>query len=195
MRAESKDEPMRANAILAGAIIAAAAAMPASAQSWGFGVEVGPPVYYERPPAYYFDEPPYYDEAPIVVVPERRRVMRYAASPDSVLDMLEDEGYVELSPMAERGGLYKLSAVSPEGDLVALEISVMTGEIEQEFILQPRRRIATAPVEVRRIAPAPPVVAPAYPPPAASAQAPAPMRDRLRPLPVEPEGDDPLVVY
>lgn len=186
---------MRANAILAGAIIAAAVAAPASAQNWGFGVEIGPPVYYERPPAYYYDEPPYYDAPPIVVIPQPRRVMRYAASPDLVLDMLEDEGYVELSPMAERGGLYKLSAVSPEGDLVALEISVMTGEIEREFILQPGRRIAAAPVEVRRIAPAPRIVAPAYPPPAASAQPPAPMRDRLRPAPVGPEGDDPLVVY
>jgi len=193
MRAESKDEPMRANAMLVGAIIAAAAASPGAAQSWGYGVEVGPPVYYERPPAYYYEEPPYYDEAPVVVVPAPRPMVRYAASPDSVLDMLEDEGYVELSPMAERGGLYKLSAVSPEGDLVALEISVLTGDIEQELILQPRRRIAVAPVEVRRMAPAPQPVAPAYPPPSASVQAPAPMRDRLRP--VEPEGDDPLVVY
>ncbi len=185
---------MRARAVLAGVIMAGAAASPGAAQSWGFGVAVGPPIYYERPPAYHYDEP-YYGEAPVVIVPGPRPMPRHAASPDSVFDMLEDEGYVELSPMAERGPFYKLSAVSPEGDLVALEISVLTGEIEREFILQPRRRSAAAPVEIQRVAPAPPASAPASPPPAASAQAPAPMRDRLRPVPVEPEGDDPLVIY
>ncbi len=179
---------MRANAFMAAAIVAAATASPGAAQSWGFGIEIGPPAYYE-PPAYYYSEPRYYGEPPLVVVPARPPVIRHAASPDAVLDMLEDEGYVELSPMAERGGFYKLSAVSPEGDLVALEIAILTGEIEREFILQERRRIAAAPVEVRRAAPTPP----AYAPPAASA--PAPMRDRLRPAPTEPEGDDPLVVY
>jgi hypothetical protein len=107
-------------------------------------------------------------------------------SPGEVLDWLDREGYRELSPMAHRGDLYKLTAVNPDGDVVALEISVYTGELERELILETRRDIA------------PEVVAPpSRTPPATAAEAPPPMRDRLRAATQESrEADrDPLVVY
>jgi len=162
--------------VFAGVLVAAAAS-PALAQSWGFG---------EAP--YYDGAPDYYEDGPVVVAPRPR----YFASPDSVFDMLEDEGFRELSPMAERGPFYRLNAVSPEGDLVALEISVRSGEIEREVILQPRRRIVRVPAPERVIAPPPPPAASVAP-----QAAPAPMRERLRPSPEEQSQDDrdPLVVY
>ena len=180
---------MFGRAVLAG-VLAAAAASPALAQSWGFGGGIGR----GPPPVYYYDEAPYYDEdgydedGPVAVAPRPR----YFASPDSVFDMLEDEGFRELSPMAERGPFYRLNAVSPEGDLVALEISVRSGEIEREVILQPRRRIVRVPAPERVIAPPPPPAASVAP-----QAAPAPMRERLRPSPEEQSQDDrdPLVVY
>lgn len=181
---------MSARAVLAGAAILVASSSAGWTQSWGFGIEVGPPVYYGPPPVYayevdpyYYEQPPvYYEPPPVVVVPPP--MPRYTATPDAVLDMLEAEGYSELSPMAERGAYYKLSAVSPEGDLVALEISIRTGEIEQEIILEPSRGPAPRAVA----ATPPPVTAPAPPPGAA----PAPMRERLQP---PASGKDPLVIY
>lgn len=182
---------MSARAILAVAAILAGSS-PGAAQSWGFGIEVGPPGYYGPPPVYayevdpyYYEPPVYYEEAPVVVVPAEPPV-RYAASPDSVLDMLEDEGFSELSPMAERGAYYKLSAVNPEGELVALEISIRSGEIEREIILEPSREPARR--VVAATPPAPPPVAAPLPPAGA---APPPMRERLQ----VPAGEDPLVVY
>jgi hypothetical protein len=126
-----------------------------------------------------------------------------------VLDRLDAEGYRELGPMARRGGVYRLSAVAPEGDVVALEISAVTGEIEREFVLQPRRdkpartvqspkrtRTAAAPKPKPQVQAAPPAAAAA--PAAPSGEAPTALRDRLQPLP-DSAGDggegDPLVVY
>jgi pyruvate/2-oxoglutarate dehydrogenase complex dihydrolipoamide acyltransferase (E2) component len=187
--------------ISVGAVLAFAAAVgPAAAQSWGFGVGVDTRIpIYGAPPVYY-DEPPVYYDAPRVVVPREGRVFRMEA-PEVVLDRLDAAGYRDLSPMARRGTLYKLSAVAPEGDVVALEISIFTGEIERERVLQPRRqrpaRAVAAPKRTRTAAapapkPEPKVAAtvPAAPPatvpatPSASPGAPgSTLRDRLKPLP------------
>ena len=196
-------------AIFAALLLAGAAVSPAAAQ-WGAGIEIGPGYYdpYDGPPpGYYDDDPyfedgPYYRERPVFIVPEPRPIVRARPlSPDAVLDILEDEGFRELGPMALRGSFYKLSAVNPEGEVVGLEISAFSGEIEREFILQPARRVErerparivaqpAAPI----IAPAPRAIAPAPAP--SQAAAPPPMRDRLRPVPQEPaEGKDPLVIY
>jgi hypothetical protein len=69
---------------LATALLLAPLVGPAAAQSWGFGVQLGgpvygpPPVYYEyAEPPYYAAEPPiYYQAPPVVVVPRERRVGR-----------------------------------------------------------------------------------------------------------------------
>jgi hypothetical protein len=193
---------MSARTILASAAILAASSTCGWTQSWGFGVEVGPPVYYGPPPVYtydvdpyYYPEPPIYEqEPPIVIMPEEPPV-RYAASPDDVLDMLEDEGFRNLSPMAERGAYYKLSAINPEGELVALEISIRSGEIEREIILEGRRGPRPMPRVVAATPAAPPAPPPAIVSPPPSGDAPAPMRDRLRVPPGGQGGDDPLVIY
>jgi hypothetical protein len=126
--------------------------------------EPGPPVLYD---------PPVVVAPPPVIVRER--------SPDEIFDGLEAAGYREFSPMAHRGALYKLNAVNPEGDLVALEISAHTGMIERELILQARH--------------APPLAAaPAPAPPPQTYAAPAAPRPYTPPTPAEPEAD-PMVVY
>jgi hypothetical protein len=135
-------------------------------------------------------------------------------APEVIFDRLEDAGYREFSPMARRGSLYKLNAVDPSGDLVALEISIFTGEIERAYLLQ--ARMSPAPPEVaprprrkaaaRKPKPAPAAAAPAVatappppPPPLAPGDAPSTLRDRLEAPPDEsapPAGEeDPLVVY
>ena len=112
---------MLRNPLLYSALFAAAAAVsPASAQSWGWGVETGGPAYYGAPPAYY--APGYY--------PRARPI-----SPDAVFNALEAAGYREFGPMAPREPIYQLNAVNPRGDLVALDVSMFTGEIERERIL------------------------------------------------------------
>ena len=98
--------------------------------------------------------------------------MRSAVSPDAVFDVLERGGYREFSPMAFRDGVYKLNAVNRRGDLVALEVSALTGEVEGEFVIGAARR----PVQPRAARPV------AINPPPAS-QAP------------KPASQDPLVVY
>jgi hypothetical protein len=189
----------------------ALAALPAAAQSWGFGVEVGPPVYYDEPQVYYgppvvYEQPPVYYDAPAVVGPEPR--VFHMEAPELVLERLENAGYRELSPMARRGTLYRLNAVDPQGNLVALEISIFTGEIERTRILEaryqaPARAVAAprpvtvevAPPRVSRPAPVP---AAAPPPSAAASTDPAvPLRDRLKtpPTAAPDEDRDPLVVY
>jgi hypothetical protein len=147
----------------------------ASAQvSVGVGVEFGGPVYYGPPPVYLYEQPPPYGYVPappaLVYAPPE---VPAAVPPDVVFDNLEEDGYSELGPMAFRDGVYKLSAVNPDGELVALEVSVLTGEVEIERIIGSRQ--AAAPLVPRRRAPAP-APAPALPPP--------------------PEnGRDPLVIY
>ncbi len=139
------------NPLLYSALFAAAAAVsPASAQSWGWGVETGGPAYYGAPPAYY--APGYY--------PRARPI-----SPDAVFNALEAAGYREFGPMAPREPIYRLNAVNPRGDLVALEISMFTGEIERERILAVHQR---PPLRAYRQAPAPRTSAPAAPSPPAA---------------------------
>ena len=74
--------------------------------------------------------------------------------------------------MRQRGSIYRLNATDPDGNLVRLDISVHTGDIERERIL------------VRAAVPPPPPGAPA---PSSS------LRDRLQTPP--PGARDPLVVY
>ncbi len=205
---------MLRTAILTAALAAAGMAQPASAQSWGVGVgvEYGPPVFYGPPPVIYYDPrdvppPTYYGQPPVIFAPGGPPVPQMI-SPDEMLDRLEAAGYRELSPMAHRGRLYKLNAVDPSGDLVALELSIFTGEIESRRVLAAQRRappavrVAPAPAPVRAVAaapPPPPAAAPTAAPPAAvpSQDAPSSLRDRLIPPPEEAEDGerDPLVVY
>jgi hypothetical protein len=143
----------------------AAGASPATAQSfgWSVGVGIGGPDYYE--PAPFYDEPVY-----VPVEPRK--------SPDEVFDALEAAGYSDFTPMAPRGDYYKLSAVNPRGDFVALEISVWSGQIEREYILaEGRRRPVTA-------------VAPRMQPRDEQFHADEDDYDED-----EDDGDDPLVVY
>jgi hypothetical protein len=216
-------DTMLRTAILGATLTLLGAAAPAAAQPWGFGVGVGhgppvfwgpPPVYYDRPvirrrapPAYYYEEPPMF-------VPAEPPPVYRMVGPDEVFDMLDAAGYRELSPMARRGAVYKLNAVSPDGDLVALDISIFSGAIERARVIEaryaapppaapplavvppparpkPARQAAAAPE------PVPPPAAAPNPAPAPSGAAPAPMKDRLQPVPAEPAGDepDPLVVY
>lgn len=152
------------------------AAAPAAAQSWSFGVGVGVggPAYYGAPPTFY-EPSPYPRALPL--------------SPDAVFDALEAAGYREFSPMAPRGDVYKLNAVNPRGDLVALVISAFTGAIESERILAPHHR------PPRRASAPLPRPAPRTVPPQASVEPPADAPDEP---PAEPSGDgghDPLVVY
>lgn len=160
-------------AVLAGALIALTALSPAAAQSWGVGVGVGygGPAYYGPPPVYLYEEPPIvYEQPPVLYAPAP--VVRSAVSPDAVFDALERAGYREFSPMAFRDGVYKLNAVNHRGDLVALEVSALSGAIEREYLLAARRPIARV---------APPVLAPIAP-------SSTPRVPRAR-------GEDPLVVY
>jgi len=129
------------------ALAAAAIASPATAGSWGFGVGVEygapgyygpPPIYYGPPPVYYGPPPGYYVAPPPPVYYQPAPPVLQIATPDDVLDGLEAAGYRNLGPMAERGGLYRLGAVNPHGDVVALEISVYSGAIERELILESR---------------------------------------------------------
>jgi len=187
---------------LAAAVIAMSVASgTAAAQSWGFGVGMGfgEPDYYGPPPGY--SEPPVIFEAvpeagsegaPIDVAPDGRPVFQME-SPDDVLDALDGAGYRELSPMHMRGHSFVLAAVDPRGDLVQIELSIFTGEIERITLLQAgylppvrQRSIAAAP----QIAPAPPQVSPAPPPPAVTP--PPRVEERVVPPPQE---QDPLVVY
>jgi hypothetical protein len=162
-------------AILAG-LISLAGLSPASAQwSVGVGIEFGdpnyygpPPVYYGPPPGYLYEQPPtYYAPAPPPVVYAPAQIPS-AVPPDVVFDKLDRAGYRELGPMAFRDGVYKLSAVNRRGDLVALEVSLLTGSVERETVIGARQAA---------IPPAPPS-APAQPAPPPSSQ-----------------GNDPLVVY
>lgn len=158
------------------AFISLAAIAPAAAQwSIGVGIEFGsptyygpPPVYYAPPPGYLHEQPPtYYAPAPPPVVYAPAQIPS-AISPDIVFDKLDQAGYRELGPMAFRDGVYKLSAVNRHGDLVALEVSLLTGSVERETVIGARRAAIPPP-----------------PPPASTQPAPPPSA----------AGRDPLVVY
>jgi hypothetical protein len=186
------------------AAFAAGAVAPAAAQSWGIGVgvEYGPPVFYGPPPVIYYEPPvvvappPVYYEPPPVVVAPAPPVIEMV-SPDEVFDRLDEAGYTDLAPMAQRGRYYNVRAVDPYGNPVSLEISIHTGEIENKYILESgyaARPAVVAPPAVAAAPPPPPAPAAAPPPsPAPSAAPPASLRDRL--IVPEEEGEDPLVVY
>jgi hypothetical protein len=158
------------------ALVSLVGLSPASAQwSVGVGVEFGDPTYYGPPPVYYGPPPIYLYEQPssyyapvpppIVYAPAH---IPSAVPPDVVFDNLVESGYRELSPMAFRDGVYKLSAVNRHGDLVALEVSALTGSVERESVIGAGQA----------------AILPAPPPTFAE---PAP--------PAGDEGRDPLVVY
>jgi hypothetical protein len=137
-RVAHEDRPMLRSLSFASVFALTGIVSPAAAQSWGFGVEVGPgyygpPVYYERVrPRFYHGQPP------VVLAPAPH--VFHMVAPDDVLDELEDAGYRELSPMRRRGRFYLVNAVDPDGNLVALEVSIFTGEIERARILEARHR-------------------------------------------------------
>jgi hypothetical protein len=152
---------------------AAGTATTALAGSWDVGVGVGFGWYPQPvPPQGY-----YYEEPLAIIGPAPPPATNSFVSPDDVFDALERAGYGEFSPMAYRGALYELRAVNPGGDLVALQVSAYTGEIESELILAENRQNV------------PPVVtAPAYP-------RPAPLRPQQAPQATPEDERDPLVVY
>jgi hypothetical protein len=154
-------------------------APPTIYYDYGAPVVVEPlpgPYSYEEPPVVYGEPPLVYGEPPVIAAPPPESYAE--VGPDEVLDALIAVGFSDLQPMARRGSLYRLNAVDPNGKLVALEISVITGEIERVSLLD-GRDAATG--------------RPAAPPPRAAAVSPAPsMRDRLAAPRSEP---DPLVVY
>lgn len=185
----------------------AATASPAAAASWEFSGAVGPRVYYGPPPVHlqapviYRRAPMIYRQAPVVVGPAPAPIYDMEA-PEDIIESLQDAGFTELSPITRRGAVYRLNAVDPEGNVVALDISIFTGEIERSRILQARFQAAPAPAPrpVARAAPSPAPVEAAAPPPAAARPTgtpPSTLRERLEPVPDEAgEGDrDPLVVY
>ena len=166
-------------AVLAGALIAFTAISSAAAQSWsvGVGVGYGEPAYYDPPPVYLYAHPPVlYEQPPVVYAPPpvvyAPAPVRSAVSPDAVFDALERAGYGDFGPMAFRDGVYKLNAVNHRGDVVALEVSALSGAVEREFLLQPGRPVVN-------VAPAAPITSP----PASASPAP------------RTSGGDPLVVY
>jgi hypothetical protein len=146
-------------------------AATALAGSWDVGVGAGFGWYPQPVPP-----PGYYHHQPLVIIGRAPPpAAAGAVSPDDVFDALERAGYREFSPMADRGGVYELRAVNPAGDLVALEVSAHTGEIERELILAERLRNAPAAI-----------VAPSSPR--------APLSPPQPSQPAEEERD-PLVVY
>lgn len=174
---------MRSIATLAATMALALPAAPGWAQSGD--------AYYGPPPVTYYAQSRdiWYDQPPTVVVPAEPRVIPGMKAPGDVLAALDRSGYRELSPMAQRGALYKLRAVNPRGDLVHLEISVYTGAIEREVILAVGR---AAPLYR---APVPAVAPPPAPRPAKRRHAPAAVPEPAPDSESGPSNRDPLVVY
>lgn len=130
-------------AFLAGVCVA-----PANAQQIIYGIEPGQRVY--RGERVYPGEPVYPERVerayPVPVAPPALEPMRRAApSPqvqviavEEVADRLSRRGFRQLSPIEMDRGYYKLTAVDPAGNLIALSVSVVSGEIEGSQILQAR---------------------------------------------------------
>jgi hypothetical protein len=195
--------------IFAAALGAAFSAGPAVAASWGVGVGVGfgPPVFYE-PPIFYDVPPPVYYGDPVEEAP-----VLHMEAPEDVFDRLDAAGYREFGPMQLFGNQYRLSAIAPDGDLVALEISIFSGEIDRVMVLEEGVRApiiagplpSRAPIIARTPVPrpaaamaAPPAPASAAPPASASAPpAATPPPSAVSPEEVDPDAaeGDPLVVY
>lgn len=178
------------------ALAVAAAAAPASAGPWGVGY--GPPVYYDAPPRVLYgapDGPPaFYDgprayrrNGPVVIAPGSRILHMEAV--EDVRGRLLDQGFRDLSRVKRRGARYFVRGVNPGGDLVALQISIFTGDIERVDLLEagvsePQRRGPRAAARARAEAPA--RAAPARPTMAARPTAPARPMGRA----AEPEPND-----
>ena len=139
---------------IAAALIASAAA-PAAAEVFSFGFGVGTPIF--RPQ--YVEPAPAYRvyRGPVIIgpVPEEPGVYHMEAARD-VEASLRRRGFTEVSPLARHGHLYHGNAVDPAGNLVALQISIFSGEIVDADILEPSRAIVRAPAG-RTYAPPPPV--------------------------------------
>ena len=129
----------------------------ASAQSFGVGVgvEFGGP-FYGPPPVYYYGAAPplLYEQPPAVYVPAPPPLVHASLSPAAIFDVLEQRGYGEFGPMAFRDGVYKLSAVNRDGDVVALEVSALDGAVIRELFLSAGSSAATV-VTPAPIAPQP----------------------------------------
>jgi hypothetical protein len=199
---------------IAAALIAGAAA-PASAEVFSFGFGVGAPIfrpqYVEPAPAYRV----YRGPEIIGPVPDSREVYHMEAARD-VEASLRSRGFSEVSPLARHGHLYHGRAVDPAGNLVALRISIFSGDIVDADILEPARAVVRAPA-ARTYAPPPPVTstapviprqavtrAPAKtvtqapkpaPKPASTYAAPPPPKPYTPPAKPAKKDQDPLVVY
>ena len=136
--------------IIAATLLASAAA-PAAADPLSYAFGEGRPVYRAEaaPPL-----PAYRTQrAPVIIgpVPESRRVYRMEAARD-VEAKLRRQGFTDVSPLARNGNFYHGNAVDPAGNVVALRISIFTGEIVGADILQRSRGTARAP-SVRSVVP------------------------------------------
>lgn len=199
------------------ATLLASAAIPAAADPLSYAFGSDRPVYRVEPappPTVYRTQ-----RAPVILgpVPDSRRVYRMEAARDVEAD-LRRQGFTEVSPLARNGNFYHGNAVDPAGNVVALRISIFTGEIVGADILQPSRSAGRAPSIrsavpqlPRSAAPPPParkqVAAPASKPAATPAPAPAakpatsaypappPPKPYTPPATPAKKDQDPLVVY
>ena len=156
---------MPRQALIVAAFLAAFGGLsPVYAQSWSFGVGVdygvpiyGPPPVYGAPPVYGV---PVYGEPPVIYAPAP---VPRAVPPDTVFDLLEQDGYRDFGPMAFRDGVYKLNAVNIRGDLVSLEVSAITGAVEREYLVAGREAAAIPQPDPAPSLAAPPSAAPGSP--------------------------------
>jgi hypothetical protein len=202
--------------ILALTLAVAAGVSSAGAQGFSFSYGFGDP--YADP--YYRPHSPRYYQGPVVVVPRQSPLPRVqVVAPEEVRANLRANGFANISRIRARGAVYEMTATDPDGNLVALAVSMYSGRIEAVNVLEAGyapRAVPEAP-PARRAAPArepaPPKVAAAPKPKPKAAPAPqareAPRAAAPVPPPAEPptaedlpaeqpqassEGD-PLVVY
>ncbi|MYZ47694.1 hypothetical protein [Propylenella binzhouense] len=159
----------------------AASASVAAAGSVGFGVRVGamPPIVYPVGPAVGVYAAPPVREMPAAIPPEEVRLA------------LARAGYDGIGPVRPAGGLYAIEAFDPNGILLDLRISPVSGEIVSfvpvraalpagSWAQPPAVAVLPAPAPVPRLS-----VAPAPPKPVAAVaprtSAPEPARPVARP--------------
>jgi len=118
------------------------------------------------------------------------RILHMEAVED-VRDRLIDQGFRDLSRIKRRGARYFVRGLDPRGDLVALQISIFTGDIERSELLeagigapQPRGGRAAS----RAQAQGPTRAAPTRP--TAAAKPAAPAKAVAKAKAIEPEADD-----
>jgi len=87
---------------------------------------------YQAPPVVLYEEPP------VVIAPAFRPRVLHMEAPEDVLARLARDGYGDLGPIDRRGALYVLTASDPKGDLVSLEISIFSGEVQRASVLEAR---------------------------------------------------------